>query len=152
MQLRELEATLPHNTLAQLERLEGEDSASLWRQLREFELCAPAAGEQLWRLCLPPGAATQLVENLVATGLLHYSLDWGGGLLWALFPAELNAPVIHQLAGAVGATSWRLATGVDDDNDAAFAPLTPVEEGVHRRLKTALDPESILNPGRMYDW
>ncbi|MBD0271590.1 MAG: FAD-binding oxidoreductase, partial [Acetobacteraceae bacterium] len=78
-------------------------------------------------------------------------LDWGGGLVWIAGPATAEA---H---GAV-ATAARAENGVftlfraPDSLRAAVAVL-PEEPGplaaIGRRVKAALDPAGVLNPGRM---
>jgi len=37
------------------------------------------------------------------------------------------------------------------DDEAVFAPLAAPLFELHRRLKSAFDPQAILNPGRMYE-
>jgi glycolate oxidase FAD binding subunit len=37
-----------------------------------------------------------------------------------------------------------------DKSAGAFAPLSGELMRIHRALKTAFDPERILNPGRLY--
>jgi len=153
MQAGELQDDLARNARSecvQIENLGADDSAELWRRVRELEFCRADRQQQLWRLCPPPASAAQLVKRLRAEGLLHFNLDWGGGLLWALFPSEVEPATIHRLARDAEATSWRFATGPDDLNEAAFTPLNPGEERLHRQLKTALDPANILNRGRLY--
>ena len=137
---------------AHVEELDGDDSSEHWRQIRELEFCSASAAHQRWRFCPPPAAAAQLVEALSAEGLIHFNLDWGGGLVWALFPGDVEPSRIHGVARSAEATSWRFCRCPEDPNDEAFAPLDPGEERVHRQLKTAFDPLDILNRGRMYSW
>ena len=73
-------------------------------------------------------------------------IDWAGAQRW-LFS---NAPAEHirQLASDVGghATLFRC----DDDDDDIFHPLPAGLLALHQRLKAALDPQAVFNPGRMY--
>jgi len=38
-----------------------------------------------------------------------FGLDWGGGLLWAVFPDTTEAADLHGLAERLGASAWRFA-------------------------------------------
>ena len=150
IQIQELKSGLAASGSSAVEEVMADESVGFWRRLRELEHCVSNPGEQLWRLCPPPASAPSLVERLKPDGLLRYVLDWGGGLLWATFTSEAKPARIHATAATLGATSWRFASGPDDPNDDAFTTLGPGERVVNERLKEALDPRGILNPGRMY--
>jgi glycolate oxidase FAD binding subunit len=121
-------------------------AAAFWDGLRdqrdEFFVAAMAAvaeGATLWRLSVP-----QVTPPLGLQG--DGLVEWGGAQRWlctTLAAADVRAAV--QRAGG-HATLWRAkerATG-------AFAPLAPPLDRIHRELKTAFDPDRILNPGRLY--
>ena len=55
----------------QIENLVADDSAELWRRVRELEFCRADRQQQLWRLCPPPASAVQLVERQVRQRLLE---------------------------------------------------------------------------------
>ena len=126
------------------------ESVHVWKQLRELELFQPGADEELWRFSLAPAHALRLVEQLETHDLLRYGLDWGGGQVWALFPARVAASSLHRIALLLGATAWRFARGPEDANDEAFTPLSPGVHRLNQRLKQAMDPKGIFSPGRMY--
>jgi glycolate oxidase FAD binding subunit len=136
---------------AAVQKLGGEAIAeplagAFWQGLRdhsdEFFLGAAKAvaqGAALWRLSLPTTApALQLTgEQLV---------EWGGGQRW--WCTSTPAATVREAATALGghATLFR-ATG---ERHGVFAPLSPALARIHRHLKTAFDPHSVFNPGRLY--
>jgi glycolate oxidase FAD binding subunit len=124
-------------------------SRACWRALRELDTLQPAPGEVLWRFSQPPAEAARLQQALEPQGLLRYAIDWGGGLLWAVLPAQAPDPALHQLALARQGLAWRFAAGPEDPNEAAFTPLAPGLARLNQQLKAAFDPQGIFNPGRM---
>jgi glycolate oxidase FAD binding subunit len=111
----------------------------LWTALREQRLPFFAGEAPLWRLSVPPACAPLPVPG-------EWLLDWGGAQRWLRTPAD-PATVREVTAGAGGsATLFRGGDGTTS----AFHPLPEPLAALHRRLKTAFDPEGILNPGRLY--
>ncbi|APZ42005.1 glycolate oxidase subunit GlcE [Acidihalobacter ferrooxydans] len=122
-------------------RLGGEpvaDADALWHDLREHRHGFFRHDAPLWRLSV---AATAALAELPGRWLL----DWGGAQRWYAGPAAPEA-VRRAAAQAHGhATLYRGHEGA-----ARFHPLAAPLAVVHRRLKAALDPAGILNPGRLY--
>ena len=131
--------------------MEEEDSDIWWMSLRELDPFQPAPGEQLWRFAIPPASAMQLLETLKKRVPLRWGLDWGGGLLWALFPTTVQAAHLHQAARSHQGTAWRFATAADDPNSEAFTPLSSGVKRLNQILKNTFDPAGTFNPGRMYE-
>ncbi len=93
-----------------------------------------ARGEAHWR-------------DLRAVRTAHAQLiEWGGGLRWV--SGELSPLDIRSTAERLGGHATLFRGG--DKAIGVFHPLPPALMKIHRRLKTAFDPEGILNPGRMY--
>jgi glycolate oxidase FAD binding subunit len=78
-------------------------------------------------------------------------LDWGGGLVWVAAPASESAHgALVAAAGMSGGTctlfrapeGLRLTVAVLPEEPAPLAAISA-------RVKAALDPAGILNPGRM---
>jgi glycolate oxidase FAD binding subunit len=112
-------------------------TAVFWRAVREQTHAFFAGEETLWRLAVP-----SITPPLALGG--RQLIEWGGGLRWI----RGDDPQIRDTAKRAGghATLFRGA----DKSAGAFAPLTPVVLGLHRRLKDAFDPAGIFNPGRLY--
>ena len=145
---------------AQLDKLTGdiaadcsvlteEESQLLWHDLRELRICRPAPDEQLWRFTLPPSEAAGMLADLGPSQVRLGAVDWAGGLVWALFPAETAAGALHQAAAAHQGAAWRFATGPDDPNPEAFTPLPSGAARLNQMVKQAFDPDGIFCPGRM---
>ena len=62
--------------------------------------------------------------------------------------SEAPAASVRALAAAAGghATAFRDRAG----DTPAFHPLPDALLGLHRRVKAALDPAGLFNPGRLY--
>ncbi len=126
--------------------VDANEAAAWWDDVRDhrstfFDLddAALARGECLWRLSVP---ATSPVLDLPGEAFV----EWGGALRWMRTTAA--ADTLRAAAAAVGghATLFRGA----DRSAGAMAPLAAPLKRIHRELKSAFDPASIFNPGRLY--
>jgi len=124
------------------EKLGGEDlpgGEQHWRDLREHRLPFFAQARPLWRVSLPQTAEPLRVAH-------SQLVEWGGGLRW--LSGELEVLDIRSTAERLGGHATLFRGG--DKAIGVFHPLAPALMKIHRRLKSAFDPEGILNPGRMY--
>jgi len=119
------------------EVLEGEASATLWRDVRDVKAFAEVEGE-VWRLALVPSSAAGVVAALGAQAVY----DWGGGLVWLLMPARQGEAVRAAVAGRGHAILMRGA-------GAAFAPEGAAVAALAAGLRAKFDPRGILNRGIM---
>ena len=131
--------------------LTGEDSAKMWRAIRDGAFLAEPRDRAVWRASVKPSDAP---AALAALGpLAHASLlDHGGGLIWFSTdptPAAASAvrTALEKFAGHVHLirADAALRGAVD-----VFPPLNAALQRLTRGVKAALDPAGRFNIGRMY--
>ncbi|MBS0412550.1 MAG: glycolate oxidase subunit GlcE [Proteobacteria bacterium] len=126
------------------------DDAGFWPGVRHMTLPVFAPPSGLWRLSLPPLASLDLPKDafgdIEADVFADIFVDWGGAQRW--LAAGQDPTVVRTAAATAGghATLFFGKAAVDEP----FAPLAPAVHALHRRLKAALDPAGVLNPGRLY--
>ncbi|MBU1665746.1 MAG: glycolate oxidase subunit GlcE [Gammaproteobacteria bacterium] len=110
---------------------------NLWAEACEQTLPFFQTDAPLWRVSLPAAAPALPGECLT---------EWGGALRW--IASDEPAETIRQRAAALGghATLFRNHDGMGE----AFHPLPPALLALHKRVKQALDPHGLFNPGRLY--
>jgi glycolate oxidase FAD binding subunit len=117
----------------------GEDEAlDLWPQVRDLTHPAFQGAPVLWRIALPQTAPLPEFDGRLAW-------DWAGGVAW-LQADEIDPQIWTWAARMDGhATLFRGA------KDQVFQPLASPILKLHQRIKAALDPAGVFNPGRMYE-
>lgn len=110
-----------------------------WDSLRDQQHPFFNRPDPLWRLSLPPATPPLALDG-------DWFIDWGGAQRW-LYSHE-KPEQIRRLVASVGghATLFRNAP----DNVEVFHPLPAPLLKLHQRIKQAMDPAGILNPGRLY--
>jgi len=121
------------------ERIDNDDAARFWSEVREHRAPFFAGAAPLWRLALPGGA-----KGLEVPGAQF--IEWSGALRWLKSGADASA--IRGAAIAAGGHATLFRGG--DKSAGVFTPLDPVMARLHRELKRAFDPSGILGPGRLY--
>jgi glycolate oxidase FAD binding subunit len=112
---------------------------AIWTAVREQTLPFFQTDLPLWRVSLPAAA-----PDLDIPG--SWLIEWGGAQRW--LPTDMPANLLRQRVAALGghATLFRGHYGSGE----VFHPLPPAMLALHRRVKHALDPHGLFNPGRMY--
>jgi glycolate oxidase FAD binding subunit len=111
-----------------------------WDGVRDHAHPALAGEGRLWRLSLPQTAPIPDVGEVIAW-------DWAGAEVWLRSDAP-PAVVWQAAAAARGHATLFRGAGAGEE---VFQPLAPAMLALHQRLKSALDPHRVLNPGRMYE-
>jgi glycolate oxidase FAD binding subunit len=134
------------------------ESRDLWRRVRDAEPLGAEPGDAVWRVSVRPTAGPGVAAAVLgrgdaaAGGLRRVLLDWGGGLVWIAGPptAGTHAAVVAA-AAAAGNGAFALFRAPDSLRAAvAVLPEEPAPlAAIGRRVKAALDPVGVLNPGRM---
>jgi glycolate oxidase FAD binding subunit len=124
------------------ERIGGErqDADGFWRDLREHRLEFFSSDAPLWRLSVPPTVPPLALPDQTL-------VDWGGALRW--LKSEADSDSIRSVVSTVGGHATLFRGG--DRTGQIFHPLPAKLHEIHRRLKSAFDPERVFNPGRMYE-
>jgi glycolate oxidase FAD binding subunit len=128
------------------EILNVEPSRKVWQRIRDCKVFATDATRALWRISVAPSEGAKVAAAIASQTDAQYFFDWGGGLLWMSVPPETP---IRQHVAQGHATLYAAPEQLRRDTD-VFQPQSPTVAALTARLKSALDPEAKLNPGRMY--
>lgn len=123
-----------------LEMDEMEDGNFFWNCLREHTHdYFKQQTDRLWRISVPTA-----VDLSGITG--EWFIEWGGAQRWLIShdPVEKIRSAVSRQGGT--ATLFRSK----GDQVEKFHPLPAPMLALHKQIKTAFDPERILNRGRMY--
>ncbi|MGA7801550.1 MAG: glycolate oxidase subunit GlcE [Gammaproteobacteria bacterium] len=118
------------------------DGDDFWMSVREQHHPFFADERPLWRLSVPPASAPLDING-------RWLVDWGGAQRW--LSTDAPAAEVRSAAARAGGHATLFRGG--DRSASVFHELTPALAALQRRVKAALDPAGILNPGRLYpDW
>jgi glycolate oxidase FAD binding subunit len=134
-----------------LHDLDNDLSLTFWDELRRLAFFSQT-NAQIWRISTAPTKGPKVIESLQRYMAVRAFYDWSGGLVWAeVAPsADAGAADVRRVVATHGghATLMRAEEAVRAAVD-VFQPQDPGLAKLSRRIKTALDPAGILNPGRM---
>jgi glycolate oxidase FAD binding subunit len=132
--------------------LDDEASRAVWRAVRDVVPLGASDANAVWRVSVRPSAAPAVLRELIdGIGATAY-LDWGGGLVWIAAGATVSAHAAVAAASRAAGGTWTLMRAPEPLR-ASMQVVPPEPEAlgrITRRVKAALDPRAILNPGRMY--
>ncbi len=132
--------------------LDDATSRGVWRAINERVPLPLMDGEALWRVSVRPSAGPAVLQTLAHRCGARGYLDWGGGLVWIAAPASTIAHTAVEAATRAAGGVWMLMQAPEPLR-AAVNVVPPEPEPlarITRRVKAALDPLAILNPGRIY--
>ena len=120
---------------------EESDNNPIWQEVREQTHAFFEQKGTLWRLSVAP--ATPPIKTIPGSWLI----DWGGAQRWLI--SDSDASHIRSETSKLGghATIFR---GSSETRDMAFHPLNKIQKELHQRIKQAMDPHLLFNPGRLY--
>ncbi len=122
-------------------------SKAAWRAIRDAEPLLVEPDDAVWRISVRPSAGPGVVAAVQSVGARCF-LDWGGGLVWVAGAADLH----DSVRAAAGRGTWTVVRAPEPMRAAVHVvpPEPPALAAITRRIKAAMDPRGILNPGRFY--
>ncbi len=144
--LSQLLKQLPRSVLA------GAQSQAEWSKVRNVLPLADNLERDVWKISTTPSEAPAFVAAVVSKTNARYFLDWAGGLIWLDLPQSFdcgstlvrgNLKSGHAILVRAPADKRKMVP-VFHPQKAGLAALT-------MRVKSSFDPQSVLNPGRMYE-
>ena len=141
-------------TFGPVARLGQDDSATLWREVRDVKPYADGGPRPVWRVSVAPSIGHQLVAALrLETGVDAF-YDWQGGLVWMRMEADAEADLLRRFMHALGGGHATLMRAPDSMRAAmsAFEPQADAVALLSARVKEKFDPAGIFNPGKMGGW
>jgi glycolate oxidase FAD binding subunit len=141
-----------HLGAAGCEILDDAASRTVWRSVRDLEALPVESADAVWRISVRPSSGPVVFRTLADSLGARGYLDWGGGLVWVAAAATATSHAAVVAAVTVAGGNWTLMRGPDALRIAVdVIPPEPEPLGrITRRVKEALDPHRILNPGRLY--
>jgi len=122
-------------------------SRTAWRAIRDAVPLRAEPTDAVWRVSVRPSNGPAVIAALPGAQIF---LDWGGGLVWIAGPPALHDQVVA--AAQAGRGTWTVLRAPEPMRAAVHVvpPEVPALAQITRRVKAAMDPGGILNPGRLW--
>ncbi|MDY8108594.1 glycolate oxidase subunit GlcE [Fulvimarina sp. 2208YS6-2-32] len=138
--------------MGRLERLHGEESRALWRDIKDATPFADGTERPVWRVSVAPTKGHALVMGLRRHAAIDAFYDWQGGLVWLRMESgEPDADLVRAGVARIGGGHATLVRASEQIRAATqvFQPQAAALAGLSKRLKEQFDPGGVLNPGKM---
>ncbi len=147
--LGRLRADLAGHGAAEL--LDDAQGRAAWTAIRHARVLSAAPEDAVWRASVRPSRGAAVLAAAEAAGARGY-LDWGGGLVMLAGPAtEAAHRAVTQAVARAGGV-WTVMRAPEPLRAAidVVPPEAPALRRIGVRVKAAMDPKGILNPGRIF--
>lgn len=137
--------------VAPLERLEADESRSLWRAIANARPYAETPAKPLWRISMTPSRAPAFVMALRMQLAADIYYDWQGGLVWLRPEHDVQPDEVRALLAGHGGGNAMLLRAPPEVRSTVqvFHPVGPGIARLNENVRKALDPYRIFNPGRI---
>lgn len=132
-------------------RIAGPESRILWQEIRDCRAYADGTSRPLWRVSVAPSAGHRLVAALRLEAGVDACYDWQGGLVWLRMESDPEAAPLRNLIRSIGGGHATLVRATDAVRATvpAFEPHLKGLAALSARVKAAMDPSGLFNPGMM---
>jgi glycolate oxidase FAD binding subunit len=125
---------------------EQHDNDDIWHALQELDFLPARMGDTATGIMGTPVFRQSVAPTAPLAGTNPLVLNWAGAQRW--YQGELSN--LQANASSGGGHVQCFAGG---DRSSEVGPiLDSVQQKLHQRVKNAMDPDNILNPGRLYSW
>lgn len=136
------EAAVRHAVSKMDKPVEQKESGNIWLQIKEHTHAFFATDLPVWRLSILPGAPMLALPG-------EWLIDWAGAQRW--LKTEAAESEIRHAVDLLDGHATLFKNKIADDNlSQIFHPLSSPMAVLHKKMKTAFDPECILNRNKMY--
>jgi glycolate oxidase FAD binding subunit len=135
----------------QCERIDGEASEQLWRDIRDVVWLKRDASTAVWRISVKPGDSPDLVERISRQCPVKALFDWCGGLIWLACDEEGGGRNAIENAVKHYGGHFRLESGPEDLVRLGIMMAQPpaiakLEEGIWR----SIDPRGVFAQPKVF--
>ena len=117
-----------------------EDSEQFWIQVAEHTHSFFKNADKLWKISVSNATYLNPTSN-------QSFIDWGGATRWI---ANSEENEIEKIANNLNG-HYLLYKGGDRQSEVR-QKLPIILQNIHKKLKLAMDPTGIMNPGKLYGW